>query len=144
MAAPLADAAKAALKSALERVYDGAKLHPTVVAALVAYFAGRGEALTDLSFDYPQRGSVDDFERRWLAKLRSATITDEGDQVDFILWTKARTAPSSARGAEAKGLAKVALIALEEAGERPSAAALSNLEKAQRVETCPPPSLNLV
>ena len=56
MAAPLGDAAKAALKSALERVYDGARLHPVVVAALVTYFAGRGEALTDLSFDYPSRG----------------------------------------------------------------------------------------
>ena len=102
MAAPLGDAVKAALKSALERVYDGARLQPNVVAALVAYFAGRGEALTDLSFDYLSRGSVEDFERRWLAKLRAATIADEGDQVDFILWTKARSAPSGGRGAEAK------------------------------------------
>ena len=130
MATPLTAAATAALKSALSREHGGAKLHVTVVDALVAYFAGRGEALTDLPLDYPLRGH-EDYERRWLAKLRSATVMDEGDQIDFLLWTKARSAPSSAGGgATASGLAKVALLALEEAGDRPSVAGLSNMEKA--------------
>ena len=78
--------------------------------------------------------STDDFERRWLAKLRAAEVKDEGDQVDFILWTKARSAPGAASGiSSATGLAKVALLALEEAGDRPSAAGLTNMEKALAV-----------
>ena len=80
--------------------------------------------------DYPLRGQ-DDFERRWLAKLRSASVLDEGDQVDFLLWTKARSAPSSAGGTStASGLAKVALLALESAGDRPSVAGLASMERA--------------
>ena len=130
MATALSDAGKAALKSALEREFGGLRLHVTVVSALVTYFAGRGEALVDLPLDYPLRAS-DDFERRWLAKLRSAGVADEGDQVDFMLWTKARSAPGGSRGAAtATGLAKVALLALEEAGDRPSVAGLTNMEKA--------------
>ena len=89
MATPLTAAATAALKSALSRDHGGAKLHVTVVDALVAYFAGRGEALTDLPLDYPLRGH-EDYERRWLAKLRSATVMDEGDQIDFLCFGQRR------------------------------------------------------
>ena len=130
MAATLSGAASAALKSALGREHGGLKLHPTVVDALVTYFAGRGEALTELPLEYPSRGT-EDFERRWLAKLRAATVADEGDQVDFLLWCKARSVPGGSGAASAaSGLAKVALLALEEAGDRPSAAGLVNMEKA--------------
>ena len=133
MATPLSSAAAAALKSALGREHGGLKLHSSVVDALVTYFSGRGEALTELPLDYPVRGS-EDFERRWMAKLRSASIMDEGDQVDFVLWTKARSVPGGPGAASAAtGLAKMALVALEEAGDRPSAAGLINLEKALAV-----------
>ena len=116
-ATPLGAAAEAALKSALQREHGGIKLNAALVTPLVAYFAGRGEAVTELPLDYPLRGT-EDFERRWLAKLRAAGVADEGDQVDFILWTKARAAPGSAGGAAtATGLAKVALLALEAAGD---------------------------
>ena len=47
-ATPLAAAAKAALKSALEREHGGLKLHVSVVTPLVDYFAARGEAVTEL------------------------------------------------------------------------------------------------
>ena len=133
MTTALGAAATAALESVLKREHGGMKLHGDCVAALVAYFAGRGEAVTDLPLDYPLRGS-EDFERRWLAKLRAAKVADEGDQVDFLLWTKARSAPAAGGGAAtATGLAKVALLALEEAGDRPSVAGLSNMEKALAV-----------
>ena len=97
-ATPLGAAAEAALKSALQREHGGIKLNAALVTPLVTYFAGRGEAVTELPLDYPLRGT-EDFERRWLAKLRAAGVADEGDQVDFLLWTKARAAPGSAGGA---------------------------------------------
>ena len=63
--------------------------------------------------------------------MRAATVTDEGDQIDFLLWCKARSVPGGSGAASAaSGLAKVALLALEEAGDRPSAAGLVNMEKA--------------
>ena len=74
-ATPLAAAAEAALKSALGREFGGLRLHINVVTQLVAYFAARGEAVTELPLDYPLRGT-DDWERRWLAKLRAAGVAD--------------------------------------------------------------------
>jgi len=132
-ATPLGAAATAAVTSALQREHGGIRLNIALVTPLVAYFSGRGEAVTELPLDYPLRGT-EDFERRWLAKLRAAGVTDEGDQVDFLLWTKARAAPSSAGGAAtATGLARVALLALEAAGDRPSVAGLTNMERALAV-----------
>ena len=64
MVTVLSSAATAALKSALQREHGGLTLHVLTVEALVTYFAGRGEALTDLPLEYPSRGS-EDFERRW-------------------------------------------------------------------------------
>ena len=63
-------------------------MNVALVTPLIAYFAGRGEAVTELPLAYPLRGT-EYFERRWLAKLRAAGVTDEGDQVDFLLWTVA-------------------------------------------------------
>ena len=51
MSTALGAAATAALESALKREHGGMKLHADSVAALVAYFAGRGEAVTDLPLD---------------------------------------------------------------------------------------------
>ena len=55
---------------------------------------------------------------------------DQGDIEDFLLWMDARSAPVGAGGAgAASGLAKVALVALESVGDRPSAAGMTALEK---------------
>ena len=99
--APQDAAREAAIKCEFGKVYDGRRLRDPLQQLLVAYFAGRGEAVTELPLDYPLRGH-EDFERRWLAKLRAALVADEGDQVDFLLWTKARSAPSRQRGRPGK------------------------------------------
>ena len=93
MATPLSGAAQAALQAALEREHGGIKLHVSTVTALVSYFVVRGEALTELPLNFPLRGT-DEFERRWLAKLRAATVADEGDPIDFLLSHWAAPPPS--------------------------------------------------
>ena len=124
-------ASEIAIRGALVRTHGPYKNNVAkVVEPLVAYFVGRGESLVDVPLDVPST-SKSDHERRWRAKLLAAGITDAGDVEDFLLWMDARSAPSGSGGAgTASGLAKVALVALEAAGERPSAAALINLEKA--------------
>ena len=111
-------AGEIAIKGALSRAHGPYKMHvANVVDPLVAYFVGRGESLVDIPLDVPSSGKVD-HERRWRAKLAAAGITDGGDVEDFLLWMDARSAPAGAGGAGvASGLAKVALVALEAAGE---------------------------
>ena len=109
-------------------IYTNAK--KTLVDPLVAYYLGRGEVLTDIPLDVPS-ANKEDHVRRWRARLSAAKVTDEGDIEDFLLWMEARSAPVGSGGAgAAAGLAKVALVALEAAGDRPSAAGLISLEKA--------------
>ena len=124
-------AVEIAIRGALMRAHGPYKNHvASVVDPLVAYFVNRGDSLVDIPLDVPSSGKVD-HERRWRAKLLAAGITDAGDVEDFLLWMDARSAPAGAGGAGvASGLAKVALVALEAAGEKPSAAAMSSLEKA--------------
>ena len=131
MAAGLGAAARAALASALGTKHGGIVLHRTeVVEKLVAYHGDRGEALTDLPLDVPRDG-VEAHARRWRAKLSAAGVVDLGDQEDFIQWAQARSAPAGSGGSgTASVLAKAALLALEESGDRPSVAGITNLERA--------------
>ena len=79
------------------------------------------------------RDGVATHERRWRARLSAAGVTDAGDVEDFLLWCAARSAPAAAGGTgDAAGLAKMALLALEAAGDRPSVAGITNLEKVLR------------
>ena len=123
-------AEEAAIRGALGRTHGVYKLARPLVDALVTYYIGRGESLTDIPLDIPSGGTVA-HERRWRARLTAASVTDAGDAEDFLLWMEARAAPTGSGGAgSASGLAKVALVALEAAGDRPSVRGLVELEKA--------------
>ena len=123
-------AEEAAIRGALGRTHGVYKLARPLVDALVTYYLGRGESLTDIPLDVPSGGTVA-HERRWRARLLAAAVTDAGDSEDFLLWMEARAAPVGSGGAgSASGLAKVALVALEAAGDRPSVRGLVELEKA--------------
>ena len=123
-------AAAIAIGEALKRVHGPYKNNVnTVVDPLVTYYTGRGESLADIPLDVPSVNKTD-HERRWRARLVAAGVADQGDIEDFLLWMDARSAPVGAGGAgAASGLAKVALVALESVGDRPSAAGMTALEK---------------
>ena len=124
-------AAETAIVTALARQHGVYKLNvKAVVEPLAAYYVGRGESLADIPLDVPSVNKAD-HERRWRARLTAAGVADAGDCEDFLLWMDARSAPVGSGGAgAASGLAKVALVALEAAGDRPSAAGMTSLEKA--------------
>ena len=112
---PLGDVAKAALAAKLADVHGPYRVHVTAREALVVYMAARGEGVPELPWDIDV-SNESAWESRWTARLRAAGVADEADATDFIGWLRASNAPAIGAAAQAAGLARTALRALETAG----------------------------
>ena len=110
----LGPADEAAHKSRWGEIVNGLSLHRTVQVALCTYFAGRGDKVASLPWTLDGHND-NDWVRRWSARLHAAGIVDEGDEMDFILWLRARQAPK-ASGFVAANQVQIVLEALESNG----------------------------
>jgi hypothetical protein len=123
---PLGDAAKAAHAAFWAAKHGRVLAKDLVQDKLLAYFAGRGEALVDLPTDVDTDDSTS-WQSEWETIAKSAGITDEVDIGRLVQWLRKRAAGPSA--GKAVGAAGRALETLETHGITLSAAVVSDLEK---------------
>ena len=85
MAAALDDVGKAALRAEFAKVYGVHKLRGSVQAALVDFFAGRGEPVAELGLDVT-RDALEDWNELWRGTLADAEVESKRDQAAFLAW----------------------------------------------------------
>ena len=114
----LSAAGEAALKAEFGKAYDGVRLRASLQADIVAHFAGRGVALTDVkdmllvSKNFPERS-----ERIWERLLKNDIgIAAEAEVECFLLWLHSRQLGSSAAVGHANDQVKRALDVLDSHG----------------------------
>ena len=97
--APLDDVAKAAVRAELARPHGKYSLRDGVHGALVVFFAGRGESVTELGLDV-DRDDEKSWEAVWRSTLEEAKVESKRDQATFFASWRAldarRPAPEAA------------------------------------------------
>ena len=125
--APLGDAAKAAHAALWSARHGGRVLgQERVQDKLIAYFAGRGEAVIDLPVDVDVNDK-DSWRSEWKLIATSAGIDDDVDVARLVMWLEKRAAGPT--GVKSTGVAAKALETLETHGVTLSPAVISDLEK---------------